>query len=60
MEKIVAILIAAHFMGDFFLQPKKMVRNKQLPLMLNSRERLGKSLKQGFNVLGLIHDRSEG
>ena len=34
MEKIVAILIAAHIMGDFFLQPKKMVRNKQLPLML--------------------------
>ncbi len=34
MEKIAAILIAAHFMGDFFLQPKKMVRNKRLPLML--------------------------
>jgi hypothetical protein len=34
MEKIVAILIAAHLIGDFFLQPKKMVRNKRLPLML--------------------------
>jgi len=34
MEKIAAILIAAHFLGDFFLQPKKMVRNKRLPLML--------------------------
>ena len=34
MEKIATILIAAHFMGDFFLQPKKMVRNKRLPLML--------------------------
>ena len=34
MEKIAAILIAAHFLGDFFLQPKKMVRNKRLPIML--------------------------
>ena len=34
MEKIAAILIAAHCMADFFLQPNKMVRNKQLPLML--------------------------
>ncbi len=34
MEKIAAILIAAHFMGDFLLQPKKMVRNKRLPIML--------------------------
>jgi hypothetical protein len=34
MEKIAAILIAAHFMADFFLQPDKMVRNKRLPLML--------------------------
>ncbi|ACF44218.1 DUF3307 domain-containing protein [Pelodictyon phaeoclathratiforme] len=34
MEKIAAILIAAHFIGDYFLQPDKMVRNKRLPLML--------------------------
>lgn len=34
MEKIAAILIAAHFIADYFLQPDKMVRNKRLPLML--------------------------
>lgn len=34
MEKIAAILIAAHFMADFFLQPDKMARNKRLPIML--------------------------
>jgi hypothetical protein len=34
MEKIAALLIAAHFMADFFLQPDKMVRNKRLPVML--------------------------
>ncbi len=34
MEKIAAILISAHFMADFLLQPDKMVHNKRLPLML--------------------------
>ena len=34
MEKIATILIAAHCMADFFLQPKKMARNKRHPIML--------------------------